>query len=111
MWYTILLQIFQFTFFFAIPYFIHLGVEQAARVRLWDMIAAQPIITLNSSFIPTPGATGGAEGTSYLFFSLFFKPGVIIPVILIWRIITYYSSVVFGVLFAVLAPEKPLGTE
>jgi len=111
LYYTILLQVIQFTFYFVIPYFIYLGVEQVSRINLWDMIAAQPIITMISSFIPTPGATGGAEGASYLFFSLFFKPGVIIPVILIWRIITYYSSVVFGGLFAVFAPEKPLRTE
>ena len=107
---VVLLQVIQFTIFFLVPYFIYLGAGEATRVNLWDMIASQPIITMITSYIPTPGSTGGIEGAGYLFFSLFFKPGTIIPVILIWRIITYYSNVIFGGLFAVLAPEKPLET-
>lgn len=105
---TVILQIIHFTFFFSIPYFIYLAVEHSNSLKLWDMIAAQPIITMISSFIPTPGATGGVEGAGYLFFSQYFRSSVVIPVILIWRIITYYSSVILGGLLAVFSPDKPL---
>jgi uncharacterized protein (TIRG00374 family) len=105
---TVMLQIIHFTLFFSIPYFIYLAVEHSNSLKLWDMIAAQPLITMISSFVPTPGATGGVEGASYLFFSQYFRPSTVIPVILIWRIITYYSSVIFGGLFAVFSPDKPL---
>lgn len=100
-------QIIQFTFYFSIPYFIHLAVESHA-VRLLDMIAAQSMITLISLLVPSPGATGGVEGLSYLFYGMFFTQSFIIPVILIYRILTYYSSVIFGGLFTLFAPEKPL---
>jgi glycosyltransferase 2 family protein len=103
----VVLQILQFTFYFSIPYFIHLAVE-SQKVLLWEMIAAQSMITLISLLVPSPGATGGVEGLSYLFFGLFFTQGFIIPVILIYRILTYYASVIFGGLFAFFAPEKPL---
>lgn len=103
----ILYQIAQFTFYFSIPYFIHLAVE-THYVNLWDMIAAQSVITLLSLLVPSPGATGGVEGLSYLFYGMFFRQSFIIPVILIYRILTYYASILFGGLFAFFAPEKPL---
>ncbi len=103
----IIFQIVQFTFYFSIPWFIHLAVESHA-VRLWDMIAAQSMITLISLLVPSPGATGGVEGLSYLFYGMFFTQAFIIPVILIYRILTYYASIIIGGLFAFFAPEKPL---
>lgn len=104
---TLILQAVQFTFFFAIPYFIYLAV-QGGNESMWNMIAAQSVVTMITLLVPSPGSTGGAEGLSYLFFKMFFNPGVIIPVILVWRIITYYSNVIFGGLVSVVAPEKPL---
>lgn len=103
----VVLQILQFTFYFSIPYFIQVAIE-SMKVHIWDMVAAQSLITLISLMVPTPGATGGVEGLSFLFYSIFFRTGYIIPAILIFRIITYYASIVFGGLFAMFAPEKPL---
>lgn len=103
----IFLQVVQFTFLFIIPYFIQLAVEKRSAT-LFVMLAAQSMITLISLLVPTPGATGGIEGLSYLFYGLFFTKTFIIPVILVYRILTYYSSVIFGGLFTLLAPEKPL---
>jgi len=106
----IITQIVQFTFLFAIPYFIQLAVENH-RASFTDMISAQALITLISLLVPTPGATGGIEGLSYLFYGMFFRKGFIIPVILIYRLLTYYPSVIAGGLFTVFAPEKPLKHE
>lgn len=106
----LLMQVFQFTFMFAIPYFIQLAVESRSASP-FGMLAAQSMITLISLLVPTPGATGGLEGISYLFYGLFFTKAFIIPVILIYRILTYYSSAVIGGLFTLLAPEKPLKRE
>lgn len=106
----IVCQIIQFTFYFSIPFFIHLAVERDV-IPLWGMISAQSMIILISLLVPLPGATGGLEGLSYLFYGLFFKPGFIIPVILIYRLLTYYASILFGGLFAFFAPEKPLNRQ
>jgi hypothetical protein len=43
-----------------------------------------------------------------MFYSMFFTKAYISPVILIYRLLSYYPSVVFGGLFALFAPEKPL---
>lgn len=103
----LILQVVQFTFYFSIPYFIHLAVESNS-VKALDMITAQSMIILISLLVPSPGATGGVEGLSYMFYGMFFRQGYIIPVILIYRLLTYYSSIVIGGLFALFAPEKPL---
>ena len=100
-------QIIQFTFYFSIPYFLHLAVERHSIDPL-DIIMAQSMIILISLLVPSPGATGGVEGLSYMFYGMFFRQGYIIPVILIYRILTYYSSIIIGGLFALFAPEKPL---
>ncbi|MGI6778944.1 MAG: lysylphosphatidylglycerol synthase transmembrane domain-containing protein [Acetivibrionales bacterium] len=104
---AVILQAVQFTLLFAVPYFIYLAV-QGGGASMWNIVAAQSVVTMVTLLVPSPGSTGGAEGLSYLFFKMFFKPEIIIPVILIWRIITYYSNIVFGGLISVFAPEKPL---
>lgn len=102
-----ILQIVQFTFLFLIVYFIQLAVEPF-RVSPLEVIASQSMIILLSLIVPTPGATGGVEGLSYMFYGMFFTKNFIIPCILIYRLLSYYPSVVFGGLFALFAPEKPL---
>ncbi len=102
-----ILQIIQFTFLFLITYFIQLSVE-SFRVSPLEVIASQSMIVLLSLIVPTPGATGGVEGLSYMFYGMFFTKSFIIPVILIYRLLSYYPSVIFGGLFALFAPEKPL---
>jgi len=104
---SLVFQVMQLTFYFLIPYFIYLAVE-SGEASIWNMIAAQSVVTMITLMVPTPGSAGGAEGTGYLFFSMFFSPGVVLPVVLIWRLITYYSVVAFGGLVSVFAPEKPL---
>ncbi len=100
-------QVLQFTFLFLITYFIQLAVE-SFRVSPMEVIASQSMVVLLSLLVPTPGATGGVEGLSYLFYGMFFRKSFIIPVILVYRLLSYYPSVIFGGLFALFAPEKPL---
>jgi uncharacterized protein (TIRG00374 family) len=106
----VIAQFLQFSFIFAIPYFIQLAMEPQS-VSMVNILAAQSMITLISLLVPTPGATGGMEGLSYMFYGLFFSKAFIIPAILVFRILTYYTAVIFGGLFALYAPEKPLQRE
>jgi glycosyltransferase 2 family protein len=102
-----ILQAIGLTLFFSIPFFIYLSMETAIKVNIGDMVATQSMISMIASYIPTPGSTGAAEGTGYIFFSLFFKSSLIIPIILIWRLITFYSTVVVGGLVTLLTRTKP----
>ena len=103
------LQLIQLTFLFAVPYFIRLAVEPG-YINIGDMIAAQSFVTMISSFIPLPGSIGGAEGISYIFFGIFFSKNILLNVILIWRLITYYSNIILGAAAFVVVSGKLLKT-
>jgi len=87
--------IFQLTIIFSIPYFIYLSFGmQGASIE--SMIAGTAFVMMLTAFIPLPGAVGGAEGAFFMFFSLFFAANNIMAAILLWRLITFYSCIIFG---------------
>jgi len=91
----VIYTIFQLTIIFTIPYFIYLsfGMRSAG---IGSMIAGTAFVMMLTAFIPLPGAIGGAEGAFYMFFSLFFATNNIMAAILLWRLITFYSCIIFG---------------
>lgn len=89
--YTIL----QLSVYFIIPYFIYLSFGMKGA-PIGSMIAGTSFVILLTAIVPSPGAMGGAEGAFYVFFSLFFASTNIMAAILLWRIITFYSCIIFG---------------
>ncbi|MBU3111582.1 lysylphosphatidylglycerol synthase transmembrane domain-containing protein [Clostridium lacusfryxellense] len=92
---AVIYTIFQLTIIFVIPYFIYLsfGMRNAS---VGSMIAGTAFVMMLTAFIPLPGAVGGAEGAFYMFFGLFFASNNIMAAILLWRVITFYSCIIFG---------------
>ncbi|MCY6371015.1 lysylphosphatidylglycerol synthase transmembrane domain-containing protein [Clostridium ganghwense] len=90
----------QLTSYFIIPYFIYRGFNMNSA-SFWNMVAAETFLNMIVAVIPLPGASGGSEGGFYLLFSLFFKQSTIMPAILLWRIITFYSCIAVGSVFTV----------
>lgn len=84
---------------FLVPYCIYrsFGLNQASP---FDMVCSQAFVTLISGMIPIPGASGAAEFSFTALFALFFTPATIKSATLIWRIITYYLSILVGAPFA-----------
>lgn len=94
-----LLSIFQLTAFYLISYFILLsfGVVGTSPVMV---IAAQAFVSMITSFVPLPGAAGGAEFSFKTFFSPFFPAGMSVNLpMLLWRMITFYLPILVGMLF------------
>lgn len=92
-----LLSALQLTVFFMIPYILALafGIQNISAVNL---ISAQAFVTMVSSFVPLPGAAGGAELSFYVFFEMYFQKSVSIAMLL-WRIITFYLPIAVGIFF------------
>ena len=92
---AVIYTICQLTIYFSIPYFIYLsfGMRSAS---LGSMIAGTAFVIMLTAFIPLPGAIGGAEGAFFMFFTLFFLSNNIMAAILLWRLITFYSCIIFG---------------
>ncbi|WP_352418112.1 lysylphosphatidylglycerol synthase transmembrane domain-containing protein [Proteiniborus sp.] len=102
---TSLLTMLQLLSFFIIPYFIYRAFGLNGKF-IGNMIAAEAFVVMITSFIPIPGASGGAEGSFYMFFSLFFGKSIIGIAVLIWRIITFYFNILFGGLFTLLSRRE-----
>lgn len=93
----------QLTIYFSIPYFIYLSFGMRGA-SIGSMIAGTAFVIMLTAFIPLPGAVGGAEGAFYMFFTLFFIASNIMAAILLWRLVTFYSCIIFG-FYAVMKKE------
>ncbi|MDY4085364.1 MAG: lysylphosphatidylglycerol synthase transmembrane domain-containing protein [Ruminococcus bromii] len=95
----------------SVPYFIYLsfGMPKIAVANgqqpasLFDFICIQSFVLFTSNLVPLPGASGGAE----LAFSIYFTPFFVIggvqkikPAILLWRLTTYYGSIIISAPFS-----------
>lgn len=100
-----ILTFIQWTAYYSIPYCIYrsFGINDAT---LWILISAQVFLTLFMSYIPLPGAAGGAEGGFSIIFGMFFKEGSVVSALFIWRIISYYSCILAGGIFTLILPNK-----
>ena len=98
---VVLLTVVQLTCYFIVPYCLYrsFGLFGVPVVRL---IAATTFVYFASMFVPVPGASGGAEGSFYLFFLPFFSAGSIAPAMLLWRLITYYGAIIAGCVFSAM---------
>lgn len=92
------LTLIQLWLFFSIPFFITqaLGVT---NIHLFQVIAYHAFIMMFSSLVPIPGGSGGAEYSFSLLFGLLLPPTMLVLCLFFWRLITYYSCIVFGSFF------------
>lgn len=96
---TYLLCALQLSCMFVVPYCIY-RCFHLSGARMLDMICTQAFVSMVSSFVPLPGASGASEGSFYMFFGLYFTENTIKAAILLWRIITYYLVIVISLPFS-----------
>lgn len=89
----------QMTVLFSVPFFIYKAFHNEG-FPIFDMVSAQAFVTMIASYTPLPGASGTSEGSFLVLFDLFFHGQVIKQAMLLWRFITYYSSIIVGSAFA-----------
>ena len=98
-------QILNLLLLYAVPWFMLVSME-GTRKYFFEIIASQAVLREVTAYVPSPGASGGAEGIGYFFFRNFFVASPIVSVILIWRIFTYYLNLVFGGISLVFIKSK-----
>ncbi|OAA95125.1 lysylphosphatidylglycerol synthase transmembrane domain-containing protein [Clostridium coskatii] len=103
---ALIYSLFQWAFYFSIPYCIYRSFGLNST-DLWTIMAAQVFLTVFMTAIPLPGAEGGAEGGFYVIFNLFFKAKTVIA-LFVWRIITYYLSIIVSSIFILAFPNVRL---
>ena len=64
-----------------------------------SMLVAQAFVLNVSSFVPLPGAAGGAEYSFHTMFAMFFPVQLLALAVLLWRIVTFYLPICVGTAF------------
>ena len=89
----------QFTMMFSISFCIYKAFNNPGFDFI-DMISGQAFVMTTAAYTPLPGGSGAMEGSFLTVFKLFFSSENVKPAMLLWRFITYYSCIIFGVFFA-----------
>ncbi|MEG1559524.1 MAG: lysylphosphatidylglycerol synthase transmembrane domain-containing protein [Clostridia bacterium] len=66
------------------------------------IIILQSLLTIAVSFMPLPGAAGASEGGFYIVFTSFFGESLRFPALLLWRLFTYYMSLILGLIAVII---------
>lgn len=85
----------------SIPYFviIALGKTVPSATILFDVITLNAYSLFAASLIPTPGNSGAIEGVASMAFApIPMEEGALFWVVFIWRVCTYYSYIVLGLI-------------
>lgn len=67
---------------------------------IFNIISGAACVQMSSTFIPLPGAVGGAE---FLFFAIYdgvFVSNQLSAALLIWRLYTFYLPIIVGIIFS-----------
>lgn len=95
----------QSLFYYSITYMVYRAFGNSG-ISIFNIIPAQAFLLMFMTFIPTPGAGGGAEGGFLLIFNSIFKEGTIHLSILFWRMYTFYLPIIIGALFLIPFKKK-----
>ena len=83
---------------FFVPYCIYLSFGLPPQSIL-TFIAAQAFVQMISAFVPLPGGSGGAELSFLAFYKLLFPAQYITVAMLLWRVTTFYLTILVSVFF------------
>lgn len=102
---SILLTFIQLTLFLSISYVLFRGFGLEGT-SLLQIISYQAYVLMISSFIPLPGAMGGAELGYYGFFKDIFGEQYVNTAMMLWRIMTFYLPIIVGLVFTLTMKNK-----
>lgn len=88
----------QILIFYSINYWVYrsLGMKEDSA---FTIITMQAILYVAMAFVPTPGASGGAEAGFALIFGPIYGSVNTSVALILWRIITFYFIIAFGGVF------------
>lgn len=96
---TILSFIYNFLslcFLYIIPLFVFYSLGEMSKITPLSAFVSSSFTFLIGSFVPIPGATGGLEYGFLDFFKIFTGGALLNSAMLLWRLITYYLSMIIG---------------
>ena len=93
---SFLFNLISLCFLYLIPVFVFYSFH-SFKLNFLESFISSSFTFLIGSFVPIPGATGGLEYGFIDFFKIFIKDSAMLSAgMLLWRLITYYFSMVLG---------------
>lgn len=97
--YIIFLTIIQILSFYFINVIIAMVFQiHLSAMQIYKIIVGASCIQMSSTFVPLPGAVGGAEISYYVFFDNIFTPKKLSAALLLWRIYSFYIPIILGLI-------------
>lgn len=93
--------------YMAVTYFIYRGFG-FNEVSFLHIVLLQGMLYVAVSFVPLPGASIASEGGFYLVFTNLFTPAMRFPAMLVWRILTYYVTILLGFVAVIVDTVTPV---
>jgi len=90
-----LISIVQIVILYSVNYWVYCSLG-LAEINAITIISLQAILYVAVAFVPTPGASGGAEAGFLLIFGPIYGAGNTAVAMILWRIITFYFIILFG---------------
>ena len=95
--------------FFTLKFFgFSLGVQTNFFMEWLQIVQITLLLFVSVSFVPTPGNLGATDLSFFLLFSFGLTAGLAFPAMVIWRMISFYSTILIGFLFAVFKKKADL---
>ena len=92
----LVLTLLQLTIYYTIPYLLFRALN-IDGIDYIQSFCATLFVAMVTSFVPAPGASGGAEGSFYWFLSIFIDNGdLLLMVTVLWRVFTFYLPIAVG---------------
>jgi len=83
---------------YSIPVFILYSMGEFNLINILEAIVVSAYVMILGSFVPIPGGSGGLEYGFVAFYGNFIKGSKLSALMLVWRFITYYFSMILGVI-------------
>ena len=84
----------QITLIYSVPFFVYKSLVPDGSGKWFTMLCAVAFVTVVSSMLPIPGASGVSEIAFSIFFGAFFTEATLKSATLIWRTITFYFTII-----------------
>ncbi len=99
----VLINISRLTIYYMLPFICAIALNINVSLNdLLNIIALSSFVAMVNAFMPMPGSTGGTEAVFVLMFSTIFKSVDAKSIMLLWRLLTYYLTILIGSLIFML---------
>ena len=108
----IIINVLRFMILYSVPIFCALALNIPFKlINIVDMFALSSFVSMVNAFLPMPGSSGGTEATFILMFSTIFNSIQATSIMILWRLSTFYLSLIMGSLVFLLVKMFKIGKE